>query len=148
MIWESPTGRLGSDLGTRPILVPAYGLMSQKLCVWGSYGEWTLAGGEGHTHAGACCVPRACFCCCVNSHTASGHRPASRMRVNFQQPIGVRGKPQCLASGSFHGVNTPVTADFKLPKSLHGTQSGQRSRWLRASPPHIVFTGKGKVRLG
>ena len=70
------------------------------------------------------------------------------MRVNFEQPVGVRGRPRCLASGSFRDVNTPVTADFKLPKSLHGTQSGQRSRQLGASPPHIVFTEKGKVRLG
>ena len=34
-----PAGRLGSDLGTGPILVPADGLMSQKLRVWGSHGE-------------------------------------------------------------------------------------------------------------
>lgn len=39
MIRETPAGRLGSDLGTRPILVPADGLTSQKLRVWGSHGE-------------------------------------------------------------------------------------------------------------
>ena len=40
MIRETPAGRLGSDLGTRPILIPADGLTSQKLRVWGSH-PWT-----------------------------------------------------------------------------------------------------------
>lgn len=38
---------------------------------------------------------------------------------------GARG----LASGSFHGVNTPVTADFKLPRSLPRDTKWSGQNW-------------------
>lgn len=52
MIRETPAGQLGSDLGTRPTLIPAYGLTSQKPVSGGVMERWTLARGEGHPHGG------------------------------------------------------------------------------------------------